>query len=77
MTIWNIVTCWGVFSAPEHSVRIYSKKARRGALGYLFQVGESANPAVVLWPRSKTAIWLPFFAISRIERVTLEGGGDA
>ncbi len=70
LTIWNITTVWGVFSAPESAVRIYSKKIRRRALGYSVQVGESANPAIILWPRGDS-IWLPFFAIERIERATI------
>jgi hypothetical protein len=71
LDIWTITTPWGVFSAPEHSVRIYSKKVRRRLLGYSVQVGYSAHPAVILWPRAD-AIWLPFFAIERIERSTID-----
>jgi hypothetical protein len=70
MVIWNVTTDWGVFSAPEPAVRIYSKRAKRRLFGWSVQVGESANPAVILWPHGDS-IWLPFFAIDRIERATI------
>lgn len=74
MTIWVVHTAWGIYSCPEHAVRIYSKKIRRRLFGFTLQMTESANPAIIMWPRGDS-IWLPLFAVTRIERKWLPGTG--
>ena len=71
MMIWVVTTVWGVYSCPEHAVRIYSKKARRRVFGFTLQVVDSANTAIIMWPRGD-AIWLPMFAVEKIERKRIE-----
>lgn len=71
LMIWVVTTAWGVYSCPEHAVRFYSKKIRRRVFGYTSQVGESADPAIIMWPRGDS-IWLPLFVVEKIERKLIE-----